>query len=67
MATHSSFLAGKSHGQRNLRGYSPQFNTLPEALEKLNSKREEANPIKVNMNGFEKQSYQTFQRIFSNN
>ena len=24
MATHSSFLAGKSHGQRNLGGYSPQ-------------------------------------------
>ena len=33
MATHSSILAGESHGQRSLVGYSPQDHTETETTE----------------------------------
>ena len=33
MATHSSILAGKSHGQRNLAGYSPWGHKVSNATE----------------------------------
>ena len=35
MATHSSILAGKSHGQRSLVGYSPWSYKESDALERL--------------------------------
>ena len=36
MATHSSILARKSHGQRNLAGYSPWGYTESDMTEQLN-------------------------------
>ena len=32
MATHSSFLPGKSHGQRSLTGYSPSITRVKQDL-----------------------------------
>ena len=36
MATHSSILAGKSHGQRSLVGYSPCGHKESDSTERLN-------------------------------
>ena len=36
MKTHSSILAGKSHGQRNLMGYSPRGRKESNMTERLN-------------------------------
>ena len=38
MATHSSILARKSHGQRSLAGYSPQGHKESDTTEQLNNK-----------------------------
>ena len=38
MATHSSILAGKSHGQRSLAGYSPWDCKESDMTEQLNNK-----------------------------
>ena len=35
MATHSSILAGKSHGHRSLAGYSPWGRTVSDTTERL--------------------------------
>ena len=37
MATHSSILAGKSHGQRSLVGYSPWGRKESDTAERLNN------------------------------
>ena len=39
MATHSSILPGKSHGQRSLAGYSPWGRRESDVTEQLNSSR----------------------------
>ena len=49
MATHSSILPGKSHGQRSLEGYSPQgdkesdttFDTIEPQQQDLKTRKEE--------------------------
>ena len=41
MATHSSFLPGKSHGQRSLLGYSPRGHKELNPIEQL-SRRPQA-------------------------
>ena len=37
MATHSSIRAGKSHGQRNLAGYSPRGHKESDTNEQVNN------------------------------
>ena len=37
MATHSSILAGESHGQRSLEGYSPRGHKESDMTERLHS------------------------------
>jgi len=49
MATHSSVLAGESHGQRNLVGYSPWGHIESDRSVQCGNSKEENRPFNVNI------------------